>query len=352
MPHFDTHTVVAITDERRGLQRVALDDGSRAFVLTQLIGPVDVGDEVVVNTTAVDLDLGTGGWHVVHWNLARREWGSSGPHHIMKLRYTSLQLDAGAVEEDHGEAMASFDDLGGRVVVVCGLHSQLAPVVLAVRSRAPDARIAYVMTDGAALPLALSDTVHQLCADGHLDVTVTAGHAFGGDLEAVGVPSALAAAVAVGRADVIVAGCGPGVVGTGTRLGASALEVADIVDTCSALGGRPVVCARYSEAETRPRHAALSEQTKVALELARTVAEVPVPAGPVADDVRRSLLGLPHRVVDVPVADLASVLAPMTGRLSSMGRSPTDDPVFYAVAVAAGTFAAVPAGGRADTLQR
>ena len=29
------------------------------------------GDRVVVNTTAVDLGLGTGGWHVVHWNLAR-----------------------------------------------------------------------------------------------------------------------------------------------------------------------------------------------------------------------------------------------------------------------------------------
>jgi hypothetical protein len=352
VPHFDTHTVVAITDERRGLQRVALDDGSRAFVLTQLIGPVAVGDEVVVNTTAVDLDLGTGGWHIVHWNLARREWGTAGPHHIMKLRYTSLQVDTGAVEEAHAEAMASFHDLGGRVVVMCGLHSQLAPVVLAVRRARPEARIAYVMTDGAALPLALSDTVHQLCTDGHLDLTITAGHAFGGDLEAVGVPSALAAAATVGRADVIVAGCGPGVVGTGTRLGASALEVAHLVDTCSALGGRPVVCARYSEAETRPRHAALSEQTRVALELARTVAEVPVPAGPVADDVRRSLLDLPHRVVEMSVTDVAAVLAPMADRLSTMGRTPADDPVFFAVAVAAGTFAAVPAAGRADTLQR
>ncbi|MDQ1424438.1 MAG: hypothetical protein QOD72_1936, partial [Acidimicrobiaceae bacterium] len=345
MPHFATRTVVAITDERRGLQRVALDDGNRAFVLTQLIGRVEAGNEVVVNTTAVDLDLGTGGWHVVHWNLARREWGTAGPRHIMKVRYTSVQVDTGAVEEDHAEAMASFHDLGRRVVVACGLHSQLAPVVLAVRRARPEARIAYVMTDGAALPLALSDTVHHLSTDGHLDLTITAGHAFGGDFEAVGVPSALAAAVVVGGADVIIAGSGPGVVGTGTRLGTSALEVAHIVDTCSALGGRPVVCARYSEADSRPRHAALSQQTSVALELARSVAEIPVPAGPVAADVRRALLGHPHRVVEVTIPDPASVLAPMAGRLETMGRSPLDDPVFFAVAVAAGTFAAVSAGG-------
>jgi hypothetical protein len=344
--------VVAITEQRRGLQRVTLNDGSRAFVLTELIGAVAVGDEVVVNTTAVDLDLGTGGWHVVHWNLARREWGSAGPQHIVKLRYTSLQVDTGAVEEQHGAAMASFGDLGGRVVVACGLHSQVAPVVLAVRRANPRARIAYVMTDGGALPLALSDTVYELCRGGHLDVTVTAGHAFGGDLEAVGVPSALAAAAAVGDADVIVAGSGPGVVGTGTRLGTSALEVAHLVDTCAALGGRPVVCARYSEADTRPRHAALSAQTRVALELARTPAEVPVPSGPVVDDVRRALEGLPHRVVEVAVADFPSVLAPMAGRLATMGRTPDDDPVFFAVAVATGTFAAVSAGGRADTLLR
>ena len=70
MPAFATRIVAAMLTERRGLQRVELDDGSRAYVLTQLIGPVAAGDRVVVNTTAVDLGLGTGGWHVVHWNLA------------------------------------------------------------------------------------------------------------------------------------------------------------------------------------------------------------------------------------------------------------------------------------------
>ena len=85
-------------------------------MLTQLTGPVDVGDAVVVNTTAVELGLGTGGWHVVHWNLARDEWSEPGPGHIMKARYTSLQADVGSTEEHWAELadITSIDGHAGR----------------------------------------------------------------------------------------------------------------------------------------------------------------------------------------------------------------------------------------------
>src|SRR5215213_11168341 len=95
MPSYSTRVVTAITSERAGLQRVELENGRRAYVLTELIGPVAAGDRVVVNTTAVDLGLGTGGWDVVHWNLSRDEWSAPGAGHVMKLRYTSLQVDTG-----------------------------------------------------------------------------------------------------------------------------------------------------------------------------------------------------------------------------------------------------------------
>ncbi|HSH23230.1 MAG TPA: DUF3866 family protein, partial [Acidimicrobiales bacterium] len=85
MPSFSTHVVTTVLSEREGLQRVALDSGRRAYVLTGLVGPVAVGDPVVVNTTAVDVGLGTGGWDVVHWNLARSEWAVPGAGHVMKL---------------------------------------------------------------------------------------------------------------------------------------------------------------------------------------------------------------------------------------------------------------------------
>src|SRR4029450_12585689 len=95
MPRFVTSTVTEILRERPGLQRVGTDAG-RAYALTALTGPGAVGAAVVLNTTAVELGLGTGGWHVVHWNLARDGWSQPGPGHIIKARYTSLQTDGGS----------------------------------------------------------------------------------------------------------------------------------------------------------------------------------------------------------------------------------------------------------------
>jgi hypothetical protein len=301
VPSFRTGTVTAVLSERAGLQRVEVD-GEKAYVLTQLIGTVAVGDEVVINTTAVELGLGTGGSHVVHWNLARREWSQPGPGHVMKLRYSSLQADTGVAEEETEPAAA----LEGKPVVACALHSQVAVVARAVRALAPDLRITYVMTDSAALPLAFSDLVPEL----PLHETITAGQAFGGDKEAVNVWSALA----LSTGDVVIAGAGPGVVGTGTRLGASTLEVAHIVDATAALGGTPIVAARHSDADQRDRHRGRSHHTTTALELAHVEPLVPEPA---ADD---------------PDVDLSGI--------TTMGRGSDDDPAFFAWTAAAGFAAA------------
>ena len=159
MPRFVTATVTEVLAERRGLQRVATDDG-RAYVLTDLVGPVAVGDRVVLNTTAVDLGLGTGGWHVVHWNLARDAWSQPGPGHIMKLRYTSLQVDTGAAEEAPPRPARRRSAACRSWRARCTARWRWWRRSL--RHLRPDARIAYVMTDGAALPLALSDLVHEL----------------------------------------------------------------------------------------------------------------------------------------------------------------------------------------------
>jgi hypothetical protein len=318
MPSFRTGTVESILEERAGLQRV-LVDGAKAYVLTALVGTVAVGDEVVVNTTAVDLGLGTGGWHVVHWNLARRSWDGTGGGHILKLRYTSLQADTGAAEEHLDELP---EDLGGMPVVACSLHSQAGVVAAVTRHLRPDLRIAYVMTDGAALPLALSDLVHQLRAAGVLDATVTAGHAFGGDHEAVSVPSALAVARHVAGAELVVAGMGPGVVGTGTGLGTTAVEAAWLADAAAALGGRPVLCVRASDGDARARHQGTSHHTTTVQRLLRTEG-VPAP-GP--DD-------------GPGAAVAASVLDALGIRITTMGRGPDQDPAFFAACAAAASVA-------------
>src|SRR5512140_2234189 len=124
MPAFRSGRVERVLQERAGLQRVlVVIDGNieRAYVLTQLTGTVDTGDPVVVNTTAVDLGLGTGGWHVVHWNLAREQWSEPGPGHIMKARYTSLQTDTGSAEE-HWAELADITSIDGMPVVAAALH--------------------------------------------------------------------------------------------------------------------------------------------------------------------------------------------------------------------------------------
>ena len=174
-----------------------------------------------------DVALGAVIKHSRDWNLARESWSQPGPGHIMKVRYTSLQHDAGAAEEQHPDLPGT---VAGLPVVACSLHSQVAVVAAVARHLVPTARIAYVMTDGAGLPIVLSDLVHELRGAGVIDVTVTAGHAFGGDLEAVAVPSALALARHVADADLVVVGMGPGVVGTGSVLGTTAVEVAGIID--------------------------------------------------------------------------------------------------------------------------
>ncbi|MHB8670917.1 MAG: DUF3866 family protein [Acidimicrobiales bacterium] len=339
MPTFRTGRVTAVLSERPGLQRVEVD-GEAAYVLTELTGPVATDDEVVLNTTAVERNLGSGGAHVVHWNLARREWSAPGPGEVMKLRYTSLQADRGAAEEA-GPVPGS---LGGMPVVVCGLHSQVGVVAAAFKSAAPGARLAYVMTDGGALPLALSDLVADARRAGLIDLTVSAGHAFGGDFEAVHPASGLAVARHLGLADAAVVGMGPGVVGTGTTLGTTALEVAPLLDLAIALDGRAVIALRISGADSRPRHRGLSHHSLTALGLVarRDAVVVPLPEDLAAElevPVRQA------RLVRVP--DMARVLAEAGLVVTTMGRGPAQDPWFFAAAGAAGIVAAELLGSRA-----
>ncbi len=330
MPSFRSGLVTAVLAERAGLQKVEVD-GERAYVLTQLIGTVAVGDRVVVNTTAVDLRLGTGGWHFVHWNLARDSWSHPGPGSVMKLRYTSLQVDTGAAEEDGWlpalDVSPGLPGLSGMPVVACDLHSQVGAVAAAFRHLAPGRRLVYVMTDSAALPLALSDLVADLRGRGVLAATVSSGQAFGGDYEAVSLPSALTVARGHGGADAVVVGPGPGVVGTGSCYGFTGVEVAAVVDAATSLGGRPIVAVRFSGADRRDRHRGVSHHTHTSLGLASTRPLVPVPAGSVGHTL--------GRVVEVEIPDDLDF-----GATTSMGRGPSDDPESFRWAAAAGVLAA------------
>jgi hypothetical protein len=349
VPQFKTGKIERILQERAGLQRVEVDlDGNaeRAYVLTQLTGRVDLGDPVVVNTTAVDLGLGTGGWHVVHWNLAREQWSEPGPGHIMKARYTSLQTDTGSAEE-HWAEMADITSIAGMPVVAAALHSQVPAIAVAFKERNPDAKLAYVMTDGAALPLALSDLVASLRERSLLAATITCGHAFGGDHEAVSIYSALAVARHIVGADAAVVAMGPGIVGTASRLGFSGIEVGPVLDAAIGLGGVPIACLRVSFADPRPRHRGVSHHTATALTIA-TRGRVLIPVPCVGGDEERTLrvdlattgLAARHELVDVAPMGIVDLFARHDLQIVSMGRPAADDPVLFEAAAAAGSVAA------------
>lgn len=348
MPRFVQSTVGEVLLERRGLQRVLLADGSRAYALTDLIGPLAVGDRVVVNTTAVDLGLGTGGWHVVHWNLSRDEWQSDGGGHVMKLRYTSEQLDTGVIEEtgaiEESGVTTRRPDLGGVPVIACFLHSQLAPIALAARHVDPALRVVHVMTDSAALPIAISDLVHDLKERELIQSTVTTGQSFGGDIEAVNVASGMVAAVGVCEADIVVVTPGPGVVGTGTALGFGSLDTVDVLHAVATLRGLPFLALRWSDADYRERHRGLSHHASTVLEHLRVSVHVAVP-----DDIVSAPFDFgQHDQRRVSVPDMGALFEEVGMRPTSMGRTYLEDPGFYrfsaAAGIAAATVASVGAG--------
>jgi hypothetical protein len=321
VPSYRTGTVTTILSERHGMQRVEVD-GEQAYVLTQLIGPVGVGDRVVMNTTAVELGLGTGGWHVVHWNLERDAWSARGAGHEMKLRYTSLQVDTGmATAPVAGDWRAEADP----PAIACFLHSQVAVAAAAFKYMAPQRSLGYVMTDAGALALAFSDLVADMRDAGTIDVTVTAGQAFGGDREAVNVHHALQLC---DDQHAVVVGMGPGSLGTGTEYGFSGMEVAAVLEAAEAMSYRPVVALRVSDADPRARHQGISHHARTVLDVTTAQAVVPIPRG----EQRPHLPG--HEVVEVDVPDLADL------GVTSMGRSVSQDPRFFAYAAAAGVYAA------------
>jgi len=232
-------------------------------------------------------------------------------------------------------------------VVVAALHSQLPAVAAAFKECAPTARFAYVMTDGAGLPLSLSDLVADVRAVGLLDATVTCGHAFGGDYEAVSIWSALAVARHVAHADAAVVVMGPGIVGTNTRLGFSGMEVGPVLDATHALGGVAIACLRVSFADGRDRHQGLSHHSATALRLAaRERALVAVPRLPpeqamrLEADLLAAGIDRRHELVDVEAPDALALFDRYELRVASMGRPAADDPALFQAAAAAGALAA------------
>ena len=312
---------------------------TRAVNYTQLTGPVRVGDHVLLNSTARTLNLGTGGYDFIIVNHDNGwlgdDYKESGETkqagHIIKGRYTPFQQAVGTLEEMEAYVGVWEKTLDGFPVLVGQIHSQIAPAAAGLHL-AGKAKVAYVMTDGAALPLAFSKLVRELKRESLLHITLTCGQAFGGDSETVTLHSALLAAKHILHCDAAIVCQGPGNAGTGTKYGFSGIEQAQNLDIVKALGGTSVAIVRMSSADTRERHQGISHHTRTTLDLAYSRCIVPLPAGTDADSLPPG-----HDVRFVEGAQAALDLLAAKGiAVTSMGRTPDEDPAFFLAAAAAG----------------
>jgi hypothetical protein len=284
-------------------------DGTPCVAYPRLTGPVEEGDEVIVNTQARELGLGSGGFDILHVNLTRGlDLPADAGAHVMKLPYTSLQHAALHAEETEQLARG----LAGMPVVCCSLHSQVVPVCAGIGE---GIRTAYLQLPGGALPVSLSDAVRALKERGIIEVAIAVGSCIDGDVNCVTTASALSWSKAAGF-DAAVCAIGPGIVGTGTLLGHGGLAAGEAANAAAALGGRPVFALRMSEADERERHRDISHHTKALFEV---------------------WLGEELTIADDEEGTLEEDCAGLP--LSHMGRGLEDDRLFFAAAHAAGRVA-------------
>jgi Protein of unknown function (DUF3866) len=344
--------VVRVRREWQGaveLEVTAASGPLRALAYPALTGRPRPGDRVLLNATAVELGLGTGGYALVIAVPDRLPADPPGPGHLVKARYTPMQacvLSADEQGSPYHDVLRDSDDLGGMPAVVADLHSALPAVLAGLRADASAPPVAaYVMLDGGALPAWFSRTCAGLREAGWLAGTISTGQAFGGDLETVTVHTGLLAARHVLGADVAIVAQGPGNLGTGTRWGFSGVACGEAVNAVAVLGGRPVASLRISEADRRDRHRGISHHSLTAYgRVALAAADVVVPelAGEFGARVRAQAqqLAQHHRLVRVPTGGLEAALRGCPVPLSTMGRGLAEDRAYFLAAAAAGRHAA------------
>ena len=312
-----------------------------------LTGTIHIGDKVLLNTTAVELQLGTGGFHFVVANLSNPCVNNLKQGHIMKLKYTPMQMNYMTVEAQESPFHNLFNEvksLNGMPVIIGSLHSVLAPCCIYLKSIRPEIKICYIMTDGGALPIYISDVVRQLKKQGIIDKTITYGNAFGGDYECINIYTALIASREIAKADITIVCMGPGIVGTDTKLGFSGVEQSSITDAVNKLNGYPAVIPRISFADKRARHFGISHHSLTVLEqLCCSRANVALPIIKNSEHmtyiekqiIEHNLKSL-HNIYYVDSDDITEILNNNSSFLKKMGKGFDEDNDYFIGCAAAG----------------
>jgi hypothetical protein len=329
----------------------------RAWADPVLVGDCRQGDEVVVNTEALDLELGSGGFDIVCANLTRGlDAPGSGDLHVMKLNYSPVQHPVDPVELGHEEAPARPERRPP--VLVLPLHGHLAPAAWAFAQADPERPLGYVQIPGGALPGTLSRDVAALRERGLIAGLLTAGPCYGGDWEAISVPGALQAAAERLGWGAVIAGPGPGILGSASRYGHGGMAALDVAHAALALGLPTLLSPRLSASDPRERHRGLSHHSASVLELLLGTVRVPVPEtdaggwpteapeGGSAPDALAAIAEACGDRHDVAVEEVdldGYAKAGLPAR--TMGRGLDEDPLFFAAPLAAGRALARAAAG-------
>ncbi len=333
--------VTKIVSEDESTSWIELDCSNKikkAINYKEISGDVRVGDEVVINTTAVNLSLGTGGQHFVIYNYRNTKADLSGGGHIMKLRYTPIQMKVLAAEEEASEyhdLVKNFKSLDNHPVIIGTLHSMLAPIVARLKYGREDLKINYIMTDAGALPISFSNTVKDLKAKGLIDNTITVGHAFGADYECVNIYTGLIVSKEALNADITIITMGPGIVGTGTKYGFSGVEQGVNLDAVNSLGGYPIAVPRVGFKDERIRHQGISHQTITSLcDIAKTKGNIvfsnlKIKRDIIEKQIRENELDRKHNIYYEDGKDIREALEKYSLNTTTMGRGIDADPEFF-----------------------
>ncbi len=335
--------VTKVNKQRTGITFLTVDiEGKeeRAINYDYLSGKVEVGDEVILNTTAVSLGLGSGGYHFV---LSNKDFicnDNLGKGHIMKLNYTPLQIKVCSIEEESAGYTSKFDNftsLNGLPVLIGSLHSVITPVVATLSFLSNDKlNTCYIMTDASCLPMYLSESVNELKKKGLIKHTVTSGHAFGGDFEAINIYSALIFCKEVIKSDIVIVAMGIGSIGTGTRYGFCGIEQGEIINAVNIFGGKAILIPRISFSDKRERHYGISHHTLTILsKIALSKAFLPIPILPddksqiIKDKLRESGVFEKHDVIEVDGEVVFEALAKYGLEPTVMGRNINEDKEYF-----------------------
>lgn len=340
-----------------------------ALYFTHIVGEVFAGDTVRIECSPVAKNLGTGGYAMVTATLNSLPSDTMPPDdgHVVKARYTPSQVMVASVDEQqspHHDVMAAATTLDAAPVIATDLHSAVPAIVAGIRAVDPDLTIAYVYTDGAALPAWFSMALSTLRQQDWISAVITADQAVGGDYEAASLPSALLAARHVAHADIIIACQGPGNLGTGTPYGFSGVNVAWALTVASRLGGTPIAALRVSASDKRERHLGISHHsirvlhdlTALPVTIIQPLFDQEALTGNAVDDAIKdvdtfnSLISdqvtqinsadIHHRVIIRDIDSVREQLATCPVRLSTMGRTMDDDATPFLAAAVAGAYAA------------